>query len=513
MKRNIHRALVIATICVAHSVVYAQDAEPGVVWASFTNSNVIPQELNGELHTDHPELQMIIDELNVTRFEKAFPDSRNGELLAVYEIECDCNEHELLQRVADLTDLDTRPEIGPHYEALYDPNDVNTEFEQDYTLDIIQARQAWDITKGRDDVVIAVIDTNYDLDHEDLTSQTNMVVASSHYNTIHGTAVAVMASGATDNEVGKSSVGFNTRLQLRPMNYNQLLGAAYTGADIVNLSWVSGCNPSNYAQLVINEVHNQGLVIVAAAGNGTTCGGPNHIVYPAACNHVICVTSLGPEYNHERVEGDPHSTHQHNASVDICAPGYDVALAGGNGIYGVSSGSSFAAPVVSGVISLMLSVNPCLTPDEVLEILQVTAVNVDEMNPNYAGKLGAGLVNAHEAVLEARALLPTCGEVDNIAVGSISNAYNAESNVADLTELSNSVQIYPNPAVNQVQIDSDGGMISEVLFLDLSGSVVKHTQLNGANTVDISNLSPGVYMLKLQTIDGAQITSKLQVVR
>lgn len=391
----------------------AQSMEPGIVWATFNDSQVVPQMIDGKLATENIQLQEIIENLNVTRFEKALPASRTTELQNVYAIECDCNGHELLQEIADLSNMDTRPEVGPHYELLYDPNDFNTEFTEDYALDIILAKQAWDITTGNGEVTIAITDSNYDFAHVDLASKTDLIVNSTNPNIHHGTAVAVTAAGDTDNDYGKSSIGFNSRLQLRPMSYNQMLEAAYSGADIINVSWTSGCFENQYVQDVINEIYDLDVVVVAAAGNGTTCGGPTNLVYPAACENVIGVSSIGPQYNHERVIGDPTTTHQHNASVDICAAGYDVALTGGTGIYGLSSGTSFAAPSVSGVISLMLSVNPCLTPDDVLEILQMTAQDLDAANPDYAGMLGAGLVNAREAVAAANSFETFVVEVEH----------------------------------------------------------------------------------------------------
>ncbi|NRA11247.1 MAG: gliding motility-associated C-terminal domain-containing protein, partial [Crocinitomicaceae bacterium] len=82
----------------------------------------------------------------------------------------------------------------------------------------------------------------------------------------------------------------------------------------------------------------------------------------------------------------------------ICAPGYDVALTVSPGWYLTGNGTSFAAPYVTGAIGLMLSLNPCLTPDEAEEILKVTADAIDALNPNYIGGLGAGRLNARAAV-------------------------------------------------------------------------------------------------------------------
>jgi hypothetical protein len=75
-----------------------------------------------------------------------------------------------------------------------------------------------------------------------------------------------------------------------------------------------------------------------------------------------------------------------------------VALSTAPGNYVTGNGTSFAAPFVSGTVALMYAVNPCLTPDEVEYILKTTAINIDAQNPQYVGKLGAGRMQAAEAV-------------------------------------------------------------------------------------------------------------------
>jgi len=63
-----------------------------------------------------------------------------------------------------------------------------------------------------------------------------------------------------------------------------------------------------------------------------------------------------------------------------------------------SSGTSFAAPYVTGTVALMLSVKPDLTNQEIDSILRLTATNIDILNPNYIGKIGSGRLNSGLAV-------------------------------------------------------------------------------------------------------------------
>ncbi len=371
------------------------------LWVTFENQSSLPQMKEGKLKSSHPAIQKLIDEHAIVSVSQALPDSRREDLQMVYEIDCFCNGDALaeeMKKVAILKD----PVEGPKYELLSLPDDYAVEFPQDYALDLINAEEAWSYTHGDTNVILGISDGSFLTEHEELTSKyvsvTNMVNASMNYY-YHGTAVATTAAGATDNLVGKSAIGYNCKLALNTIGYNQLLQLHYSGARVLNASWTTGCSYNAYTQQVIDEIYEDGGIVVAAAGNGNaTCGSASALVYPAALNHVIAVSSVGPNDNHERYIGDPNSTHQHNSSVDICAPGYDVALTISSGTYMYGNGTSFASPYVAGTIGLLLSVRPCLTFENVLEILQTTAVNIDAQNSAYIGGLGAGRLDAGAAM-------------------------------------------------------------------------------------------------------------------
>jgi len=185
------------------------------------------------------------------------------------------------------------------------------------------------------------------------------------------------------------------------MNYNEVLAASYAGARVINVSWASSCSFNPYVQNALTEVYNNGTFIVAAAGNGGTCDGADNLAYPAAYEHVFAVTSVGMLDNIEKTIGDPSTRHQTNSSVDICAPGFDVPLTPSPGVYVTGNGTSFAAPYVTGTVALMLAANPDITNAEIDSILRITAVNIDAINPDYVGKIGAGRLNAANAVAMA----------------------------------------------------------------------------------------------------------------
>ncbi len=395
----LHYVTLTAGMCISLSG--SAQENPEKIWVTFNDTQDVPEvQLDGKLKSANPEVQQLIEEFTIYGVEQALPDSRNAELQKVYELECLCNSVDLSAKIVNETKSLSQPEEAPKYELLSTPDDYNTVFATDYALDLINAQGAWDYTTGNDGVILGISDGNFYVNHEELQTE---YVSYSPYSTPtyyyqHGTAVAVTAGGSTNNSMGKSSIGYNCKLSLAPMSYNSILQLSYGGAKVINVSWSSGCAYSNYVQTVINEITANGSIMVAAAGNGGTCGGPTNLVYPAAHDNVIAVSSIGPNDNHERTIGNPNTTHQHNSSVDICAPGYDVALTIGPGAYMTGNGTSFASPLVTGTVGLMFSVNPCLTIDDVLNIFAATAVNIDAQNPAYIGTLGYGRLDAAAAV-------------------------------------------------------------------------------------------------------------------
>ena len=362
-------------------------AQNNSVWGSVEN---IEELLSSDAYLNLAKLMSLTE-------KQILPSSKNPMLLKVYEFSCNCNEADLYTAVTQTPGI-LGVEYGPKYESLVLPNDYYAEFPTMYPLDLINAEQAWESTHGDTNIILGITDVNYDITHEELVGKYVYYDTMNSAVPTHGNAVSILAAGNTDNLVGLSSIGYDLRLGLYRMNYNEVLYAAYAGSKVINMSWTSGCNSNIYQQLAMDEACVAGAFLVAAAGNGNTCGGPDSLVYPAAYDNVFAVTSIGPYDNHERYIGNPNSTHQHNSTVDLCAPGYDVPLSTAPGIYETGSGTSFAAPYVTGTVGLMLSVNPCMSNAEIENILKLSSVNVDALNPSYAGLLGAGRLDAEAAV-------------------------------------------------------------------------------------------------------------------
>ena len=371
-------------------------AQLGKVWATIPIKQV-PKLLNGQLVSTNSAFNKAINNLNIVSVERALPASRSLKLQRVYEISCNCNEVDLYTTLVNKVDVVSQVELAPNYQALDVPNDYPT-FPSSYALDLINAPAAWDITHGDPNIYVAISDQNYQVTNVDLADEIVYYDASNNSSITHGTAVAITAAGATNNGAGMASIGYDTKLALYQMNYNDVLAASYAGARVINMSWTSGCVDSEYTQDIIDEAYNNGTFLVAAAGNGSTCSGPGTHVYPASCNHVFSVTSVGSSNNHERIIGNPSTTHQHNNRVDLSAPGYNLVLSPAQGWFIIGSGTSYATPMVTGTVGLMLAVNSNLTNMDIETILKTSSFHVDDVNPNYAGLIGAGRLDAAAAV-------------------------------------------------------------------------------------------------------------------
>jgi hypothetical protein len=445
---------------------------------------------NGTIGSTNPSFANALNQIGVSEVHQALSNSKNEKLQGVYEFNCACDVSTLENTLRNFPGVIAEIERAPEYKTLYVPNDYNAVFSTNYALDLIKAPQAWNQTQSNAGIIVGISDENLNPNHEELAGK---ITYYDYHNTLaseHGTAVAIIAAGKTDNQVGVSSIGFNSSIAFYEMNFNQLLAATYAGIDVINVSWFSGCSYSQFEQDVIDEVYANGTFIVAAAGNGTTCGDPSAMAYPASYNHVFSVTSIGEFDNHEENIGDPHTTHQHNSRVDLAAPGYKVNISDSPVNYTVASGSSYAAPFVTGTVALMLSVNPCIDNDEIEQILKASSVNIDALNPAYAGSIGVGRLNANAAVSMA---IATQGNMDVVAI--VNNA---------CTEGNGSVTVSPSNGQEPYLVNTSNGQ-AEFYFGDLTSGTYTYqiTDAHGCvinTTATVNNGSPVIENVTLTDV-------------
>lgn len=322
---------------------------------------------------------------------------------------------------------------------------------------------AWDITTGASNLVIAIIDTGQ-LNHADLAGRfvqgydmisdsrigndgsardndpsdpgdwvTAAEAASGFFagctatnSSWHGTHVAGTIGANGNNASGVTGINWQSKIQ-----HVRVLGkcGGYTSDIADGIRWAAGLSvagaPINAtparvinmslggsgacdatSQSAINAATAAGTVVVVAAGN-SNANAANYS--PSSCNGVITVASTGKAGNRAYYSN-------FGTTVEIAAPGGDKNADAGDTIlstlntgttspvadtYVKYQGTSMATPHVVGIVSLVLSVNPSLTPAQVTQILQSTVTAFPAGSTCTPTTCGPGIINAAAAVAQA----------------------------------------------------------------------------------------------------------------
>ncbi len=379
--------------------------------------------------------------------------------------------------LAIIAALNQRPDVvyaEPNYirKVQLIPNDEHYPLQWHHQL--IGLENAWDITMGSADVLVAVVDSGIRFEHPDLIGKLQTGGYDFIHNPslsldgdgldpdpsdpgdamtgggiFHGTHVAGTIAAAIDNSIGVAGVGGRTRiLPIRTIGVqglgtvmDMLQGIRYAAglpndsgeipdqsADIVNLS-LGGTSYSQAEADLFNEIiFDRDIVVVAAAGNDAM----DTPSYPASYPGVISVSAITP--NRTPAEYTNFGSH-----IDLAAPGGDlvrdldgdgwddgVLSASGDEDYSYLQGTSMAAPHVSGVVALMKAIHPGLTPMEVRAWLVQGLLSLDLGEAGWDSHFGYGLINAHRAVLAAQ-LAPTLAD----SVSASPNPLEFGSNVSE----------------------------------------------------------------------------------
>ncbi len=353
------------------------------------------------------------------------------------------------------------------YQASIIPSD--TYYSNQWYLKKIKAPEAWDIVRESEKIVIAILDSGVQIDHPDLSDNiwrnqgeipgNNIDDDNNGYiddvngwnfvngvsdpsptfeqgftadGILHGTIVAGVAAASGNNGVGISGVTWKAKIMSLKVLDNQGAGdtinvvqaidyAIKNNADIINFSFV-GYGNSQSLENAIRRAYQSGIILVAAAGNdqgeGEGVNTEETPIYPvchdglSSENMVIGVSATDALDQKANFSGFGHNC------VDIAAPGVSIFSTTVNApgesfenkqftnyYDGYWSGTSMAAPMVSGAIALIEAVNPSLGYREVKDILLSTTDNIFRLNPEYLNKLGSGRLNVYEAVKKAKSEL------------------------------------------------------------------------------------------------------------
>jgi PKD repeat protein len=349
---------------------------------------------------DYPEIANVFEGITVTKFEKPSYFTSKPSLQTIFRIHFNDFEKidDLIKQLSSLPNIEFA-EKEPIYKIDFVPNDTYHSGNNKWYHTLVGSENAWNISQGSSTVKIAIIDNAVFCGHADLTTYAQYDVADNDNNATppltssadfgwsHGTHCAGLATADINNGMGIASLGGNVQLigvKCTPnsatnsgsvwYSYQGIQWACENGANVVSMSF-GGSSYSAAIQSLINAYPD--VVFLAAAGNDNV----TTLMYPGAYNNVICVGSVDANDNRSSFSNYNGST----PFVDIASPGgysygglySTVYTTNGNG-YAQMGGTSMATPFAAGLVGLMLSINPTLTPSAIQNCLITTGVNINQ---------------------------------------------------------------------------------------------------------------------------------------
>lgn len=320
------------------------------------------------------------------------------------------------------------------YHTYATPNDPDYLAGRQSYLSQVKSQEAWNIQPNANGVVIAIVDSGSDLDHQDLAANIYLntadpingidddadgyldnyrgwdFVGASASNLIednnpdipadsldHGVHVSGIASAVTNNGIGVASIAQTAKLMILKVGsddnstaiyrgYDGIFYAATRGVKIINCSW-GGPGGGALGQDVIDFAVSKGCLVVVAAGNS----GNDDLEYPAAFRGAFAVANL----NSSSMKSSSSTYGYH---VEIAAPGSGIYNTINNNNYGFKSGTSMATPLVSSAAALVAAKYPALTGVQVGELLRLGSDDINNLNPSFRDKLGKGRLNVFKAL-------------------------------------------------------------------------------------------------------------------
>jgi subtilisin family serine protease len=420
--KKILSALALSIVCIATNAqnVYYDYQDGLVVFQLKEDAKIINTIHENSRVVDHQKYSLfrIISEFEIIEVLRLHPDIKDVRLSRTYQIQLQdiYQVDAVIKKLSKHANIEFAEKKELHRTFLT-PNDLgpvnsNTSgtspTNNQWSLHKIQAQQAWDIGTGDVNIIVAVTDDAFRMDHVDLinkyvspydaVTQTNNPAPCGSNNGNHGTHVAGTVGAQTNNSIGVASIGFNVSVMpIKIGNCNNQLThgfegityAANNGAHVVNMSWGGG-GFSNYGQNVCNFAWNQGTILVAAAGNNNA----STVFYPAGYNNVISVASTTPT-------DAKSSFSQYGTWINISAPGSNIrsTYATSTTAYSSISGTSMASPHVAGLLGLMRSAAPNATNNDLINCLYSGADNIDSQNSGFIGQLGVGRINAYNSMV------------------------------------------------------------------------------------------------------------------
>jgi hypothetical protein len=433
-------------------------------------SNIIVIKLKNQFETELLSSK-IVKKLFAPRINKIINEpvislnKEERELSKIYLLEYMSTEDPIVLS-AKISKLSYVEWAEPRYirKITHEPNDSLYVINLQQNLKSISASQAWDITKGDTNIVIAIVDTGVDWQHPDLaknifhnknyhpsypndvngwdfgglngTPDNNPKEDYSSRNSYHGTHVAGTACAVTNNSIGIASIGYNckilpvkvTRDDIRDSKGYPLIvygfeGIKYAvdrGAKIINCSW-GGYSYSRLEQEAVDYAISKGVLVVGAAGNEAKTAP----FYPASYKGVLSVGWLNTTDDTKSVQAN------YGTEIDVMAPGTQILStwqkdSTNNQLYNnFLSGSSMSAPLVAGLAGLVKSKFPDYAPLQIAEQIRMTTDDIDSKNVGFERQLGKGKVNAFKAVNQTNVISVRATEFKFVEHGNGNGVFNS----------------------------------------------------------------------------------------
>jgi hypothetical protein len=337
------------------------------------------------------------------------------------------------------------------------PNDLEL-MSQSSMWSQIDAFNAWDISIGSKEIIVAVIDTGIDIYHPDLINNIwfnkneipdndidddnngfvddingwNFVdnnpnllnyesesLDSDYYDIYtHGTIIAGLIGAIGNNNMG--GLGVNWQVSIMPIKAFDSFGsgsyygigeainyAIKNGADVINISFVGNLDEP-LLKNSLRKAYEAGVLTVVAAGNNNIINRgdlDNRPMYPICYdkgedNWILGVTSVDSQ-NSLSIFAN------YGTCVDIAAPGENIfssiiksEFSNNQYFGGPWDGTSFSTPLISGAAALIKSIDRRLTPAQIIKLILSTANDIEYANPGLAGRVGYGVLNLKQVLLK-----------------------------------------------------------------------------------------------------------------
>lgn len=319
-------------------------------------------------------------------------------------------------------------DVDPAFMFNFEPSERPSEpnIGQQWAIDRMDLCNAWDITKGKSDVIVAVLDQGVDQSHKEfannysslsydlITKQSPSIVRGDHGTHVGGIIGAnhnkIQIAGVAPN-ITIMSISHTLKASTTTISSELASGIGYArdnGASVINNSW------GDYGGELYDKLHSavledaiktaiksgrngKGMVVIFVAGNASK----NGVDYPASCSSDILVVGSIDEYNKRSFFSS------YGDNIDVVAPGSNILSTLPGNRMDFKDGTSMAAPHVAGVAALILSINPDLSGKEVVDIIEKTTQKIggysytstsDRTNGTWNKEMGYGLCDAFAAV-------------------------------------------------------------------------------------------------------------------